>query len=305
MAERDEKSQRRIIRLTGDELAVETVHGFFLVVPAWNVDVGLGIIRDGIIEPWTNVVFLGLLEPGDHVVNVGANFGYYSVLAAQRVGSRGCVHAIEANPVVFPYLVKGMYWSGFPGIIRAYNAAAVAPESHGKSLRFAYDPQFIGGGNLFTRAKTPRQLPDCLWSAATVPEILDEKRMFIPRGLFHEIETEGRTLDSFIEAPVKAMLIDAEGSESFVIAGARELIAGSPELSIVMEWDPHSYRAAADRRPTIDAMWDFLLAEQGYTAQRICPENYPGIGQMPALQTLTRESLFAIPHSDLLLTRTS
>ncbi len=305
MVEIFEKPQRRIIRLSGNDIAVETVHGFFLVVPAWNIDVALGIIRDGIIEPWTTAVFLSLISPGDHVVNVGANFGYYSALAAQRVGNQGSVHAVEANPAVFPYLVKGIYWSGFPGIIRAYNCAAIAPESHGKPLKFAYDPQFIGGGNLFSRSSIPREQHECLWSAETVPEILDDNRMFIPRGLFHEIETEGRTIDSLIVPPIKAMLIDVEGSECFVISGCRQLISNSSELSIVMEWDPHTYRAFPDRRPTIDAMWDFLLDEQNFTAQRICPENYRGIGKMPNLVPLTREDLFAIPHSDLLLSRDS
>ena len=66
---------RRILRLTGDEIAAETVYGFHLVVPAWNVDVAIGIVRDGVIEPWTNAVFLSLFGAGDHVVNVGANFG--------------------------------------------------------------------------------------------------------------------------------------------------------------------------------------------------------------------------------------
>ncbi len=298
------KRDRRILRLTGDEIAAETVYGFHLVVPAWNVDVAIGIVRDGVIEPWTNAVFLSLFGAGDHVVNVGANFGYYAALAAQRVGGEGRVYAVEANPVVFSYLLKGLFWSGAPGIVRAHNCAAVSPDKHGEKLTFCYDPQFIGGGNLFSRARVSRDLTECLWSEATVPEILDDERKFIPRGLFREVETEGRTLDSFVDQPVKAMLIDAEGSESYVIGGAHRVIRESPEISIIVEWDPHSYRHHEHLRPNIDAMWNFLLDEQGFKAFRICPEDYRGFGHMPKLEPVTtREQLFNLPHSDLLLKR--
>ena len=253
------KRDRRILRLTGDEIAAETVYGFHLVVPAWNVDVAIGIVRDGVIEPWTNAVFLSLFGAGDHVVNVGANFGYYAALAAQRVGGEGRVYAVEANPVVFAYLLKGLFWSGSPGIVRAHNCAAVSPDKHGEKLTFCYDPQFIGGGNLFSRARIGRELTECLWSEETMPEILDDQRKFIPRGLFREVETEGRTVDSFVDQPVKAMLIDAEGSESYVIGGAHRVISESPDISLIVEWDPHSYRHHEHLRPNIDAMWNFLL----------------------------------------------
>ncbi len=298
------KRDRRILRLTGDEIAAETVYGFHLVVPAWNVDVAIGIVRDGVIEPWTNAVFLSLFGHGDHVVNVGANFGYYAALAAQRVGGAGRVYAVEANPVVFAYLLKGMFWSGSPGIVRAHNCAAVSPDKHGEKLTFCYDPQFIGGGNLFSRARISRDLNECLWSEETMPEILDADRKFIPRGLFREVETEGRTVDSIVDSPVKAMLIDAEGSESYVIGGAHRVIRESPDISLIVEWDPHSYKHHEHLRPNIDAMWNFLLDEQKFKVFRICPEDYPGFGHMPKLEPVTtREQIFNLPHSDLLMKR--
>ena len=41
-----------------------------------------------------------LLRPGDCVVDVGANIGHFSLVAAQWVGVTGRVHAIEANPAL-------------------------------------------------------------------------------------------------------------------------------------------------------------------------------------------------------------
>jgi len=298
-----ELKPRRVIPLHDSELAVQTVHGFWMVVPAWNLDVALGIIRDGQIEPWTNRVMLEYLKPGDRMVNVGANFGYYAALAAQRVGTGGEVYAVEANPVVFPFLVKSTFWCGGPNIIRAYNFAAVGRENEGKTLTFAFDPQFIGGGNLFSRAHKKQDYRDNFWNSENVELILDMQRMFIPRGLYSEVEAHGQCLDSVVSGPINLMLIDAEGAECFVVDGARNLIDASPDLTLIMEWDPHSYRPEGSRRDAIDDMWDFLIDNQGFKVSRICPKKYSSSVGLSYLQPIEREQLLAVPHSDLLLRR--
>jgi FkbM family methyltransferase len=48
--------------------------------------------------------FIELLRAGDGVIDVGANVGYYTMVAAKLVGSTGCVHAFEASPRIFPWL---------------------------------------------------------------------------------------------------------------------------------------------------------------------------------------------------------
>lgn len=297
--------ERRIVPLHGDELLVETKRGFSMVVPNWNVDVAIGIVRDGIIEPWTNEVFLSMFAAGDTVVNVGANFGYYALLASHRVGGGGRVLAIEANPHVYRFLIKGMFWSGVPGILQAHLCAAVAPEMEGRTITFGFDPQFIGGGNMFTRAGVEGGIASCHWSAENVGRLVDEDRKFVARGLCTTVETPGRTVDG-IAADVpraKAMLIDAEGSESYVIAGARELIKRSPDLEIILEWDPSQAGVLPERVPCIRAMWDFLLDEQGFVPHRIRHEGFRGVGHMPDLTELNRETLFNVPHSDIYLKR--
>jgi FkbM family methyltransferase len=300
-------TQRRILPLHNGELLVETLRGFYMIVPNWNLDVAIGIVRDGVIEPWTNEVFLSMFKPGDTVVNVGANFGYYSLLAGHRVGHSGKVFAIEANPYVFRFLVKGVFWSGLPGTVKSYLCAAVSPEMDGKSIKFSCDPQFIGGGNMFTRAEIVNDLEQCHWSGHNMHKVVNDELMFVPTGILTQIESEGRTVDRIVrdEPQIKAILIDAEGSESFVIAGARETIKRSPNLEIILEWDPATSRLISDRIPYIKAMWSFLLEEEKFIPYRIRHENYPGIGHMPELTKLDIESLYNIPHSDIYLKRST
>ena len=50
-------------------------------------------------EPQTSRVFLTSLQPGFVVIDVGANIGYYTLLAAGAVGPKGRVHAVEFKPL--------------------------------------------------------------------------------------------------------------------------------------------------------------------------------------------------------------
>jgi len=52
----------------------------------------------GIWEPYETSLVLTLLRPGDVFIDVGANVGYFSVVAASVVGAQGAVFAFEPDP---------------------------------------------------------------------------------------------------------------------------------------------------------------------------------------------------------------
>ena len=56
------------------------------------------IREEGIWEPHETSLILDLLQPGDTFLDVGANIGYFSILAAAAVGEAGSVMAYEPDP---------------------------------------------------------------------------------------------------------------------------------------------------------------------------------------------------------------
>ena len=70
-----------------------TPEGVFWIDPASSQ--GGALARNGIYEPELLATVKTRLGPGDTVVDVGANEGYFSVVASRRVGSTGRVIAIE------------------------------------------------------------------------------------------------------------------------------------------------------------------------------------------------------------------
>lgn len=66
----------------------------------------------GVWEPLETQAVLALLEPGDGFVDLGANLGYYSVLAALRVGRAGRVLACEPDPENFALLERNLAENG-------------------------------------------------------------------------------------------------------------------------------------------------------------------------------------------------
>ncbi|MFV3126268.1 FkbM family methyltransferase [Niveispirillum sp. KHB5.9] len=56
------------------------------------------IIHFGVWEPEVSAQFEASIRPGDVVVDIGANVGFFTLLAAHLTGSTGAVIAIEASP---------------------------------------------------------------------------------------------------------------------------------------------------------------------------------------------------------------
>jgi len=75
-------------------LIAEVADGLRLFVDVADHLVAQPIVR-GVYEPEETAFVRSRVEPGQTVVDVGANIGYFSVLLAHQVGPAGRVHAFE------------------------------------------------------------------------------------------------------------------------------------------------------------------------------------------------------------------
>jgi FkbM family methyltransferase len=78
-------------------------------------DIGFAthLLTDGYWEMWLTQFMARTIKDGMLVLDVGANFGYYSVLMADLVGPKGKVVAIEPNPHVARSAEASLSINGF------------------------------------------------------------------------------------------------------------------------------------------------------------------------------------------------
>jgi FkbM family methyltransferase len=74
-------------------------------------------------EPNLSHYILNLVQDGDHVVDIGANVGYMTLLLSSAVGRTGSVVAIEASPATYAVLRKNLELNGVSNVT-ALNVAA-------------------------------------------------------------------------------------------------------------------------------------------------------------------------------------
>jgi FkbM family methyltransferase len=299
------------VSLMPGELLVRTQFGAWLVVPGYNVDVGPGIVRDGLIEPWTTRLVQRLLRPGDTFVNVGANFGYYAVLGATLVQSSGRVIAIEANPHVFPFLLRSVLWSGFSNVVRCYNFAAFSSE--GDHLDLHFDPQYISGGTVMDIAKVRDNAPslhfdkleEAIWNGANIVQVLSEDRRYTSGQMYCTATAPTQTLDNVLEdvsEDVSLLLMDIEGSEPHALLGARRILSGPRAPDVIMEW------AGADRAkqllngPIISEALN-MLRDNGYSVYEIRSDDPGKLDVLPRLRALKWDDVSELSHGNLFATR--
>jgi FkbM family methyltransferase len=148
-------------------------------------------LRSGEYEPHLTAVFERYCRPGTTVVDVGANLGYYSLLAARLVGPGGQVIALEPNSENCRLLLSSLRRSGI-GNVRVFPVAADVDKG------WAYYSTHVGSnGGLIDDG-----------------DLLAHPGVVIPTF----------RLDDLVPGPVALLKMDVEGAEGRVVRGATRLI---------------------------------------------------------------------------------
>lgn len=205
----------------GNHTALVRVLGRYkLYVDTRDRGFGSHVLLDGFWEIWLTLFCARNVKRGMTAIDVGANFGYYSLLLAELVGTRGELIAVEPNPHAADFLRRSVELNGLLGRTRIETSALGATIS--------------GDASLYVPHSEPKNA-----------QIVSE--MFQPPpqdGVV--IKVPVTTLDGMSAAcsRVDFIKIDAEGAEEVILEGMAETIARHKPM-LVVEFNPARYADAS------------------------------------------------------------
>ncbi len=166
----------------------------------------------GRYEPQETALVRRILRPGATFVDVGANWGYFTLLAFHAVGPSGSVVSVEADPRAVAVIRANLAANGLDPV-RVFGAAA--SDRPGTLTLQDYQPAALESGNFG------------LAQATTVT----------PGG--RTFDVAARPLDDVLDeagvAAVDLLKMDIEGAEAKALAGLARWLGGRRVSRILLE----------------------------------------------------------------------
>ncbi|WP_164103334.1 FkbM family methyltransferase [Candidatus Laterigemmans baculatus] len=213
-----------------DDRTIRMRHGLRMRVDVSDW-LGRHVYVTGEYEPPTTRVVMALLKPGDVFVDIGANAGYFTLLAASRVGPLGRVISFEPFPATRQRLEANIRLNGLT------NCTTYSEAAFDRSARLKF---YAGPANhLGTSSLRPLANPS------------------------QEIVVQAERGDVLIPSDVRVSMVkvDVEGAEAQALLGMQRILEEHrPDL--VVEITPR-YLAGMDASET---ELQTRLAELGYRA---------------------------------------
>jgi FkbM family methyltransferase len=208
---REKSGQTRTFETIPLEEDIVELPGFKLVVDKNDTMVGQTIQARGKWEPWVTKAIKDLLKPGMMFVDVGANVGYFTLLASDLVGPEGRVVAIEPLPQNNQLLAKSVK-------LNQRNNIEIHPVAAGPKndvMTMCHAARYNSGSFHFQNPDKPKQMT---WNM------------------------EVRTLDNILDGRKPDLIkIDVEGGEALVLQGMQEILTKHRPL-ILMEYSDNYLR---------------------------------------------------------------
>jgi FkbM family methyltransferase len=193
-----------------DSSLLINIHGLSMYIYPNTADGRAYLLRP--FEPYTTELFRRAVKPGATVLDIGAQLGYFSLLAA-RQGAQ-TVYAFEPAPGNFKLLERNVQANGYTNIIQKVPKAVGS--SQGAVVMFIYE-----GSDSHAMYRHP---------LASVRE---------------KISVECVTVDEFLPGqPIDVIKMDIEGNEPHALEGMRRTIAANERLILFSELAPDFLRRA-------------------------------------------------------------
>ncbi|MFI0821370.1 FkbM family methyltransferase [Streptomyces sp. NPDC021098] len=230
----------------------------------------------GVWEPHMTRWLQRRLRPGDVFVDVGANIGYYSVLASRLVGPGGAVVAVEASPRFHQLLLRHARRNAGTNI-RALNAAV---SDRDELLTFVLASSRNMGANSIVPYDGPAESTFDI-AARPLPDLLTDDEI----------------------ARARVIKIDVEGAEGGVVRGLLPLLDRlRPDAELTIEVTPDRM---ADLGESVEELLAALTSHGFHTyhlANDYAATSYPpALRRAPEVPTRWRGPVTA--ESDLVFSR--
>jgi FkbM family methyltransferase len=188
-----------------------------MYVNASDVGIAPHLMMDGYWESWLTQLLARIIKPGDICLDIGANFGYYSILMSELTGDTGKTISIEPNPAICEMLRTTAFING-----NKFEVVQAAISDKAGEATLTVTDRELGGGTIKPNELIPGRTQVKV-KTLTVDELVQEHSLI----------------------RVDVVKVDVEGMEPVVLAGMEKTIADNPDIKIVIEYSPSIYNDAA------------------------------------------------------------
>jgi FkbM family methyltransferase len=200
------------------------------------------------------------LKPGDVVLDIGANIGYYAELISKLVGEKGRVHCFEPDAINFKHLQNNC--GSISNLV--LNNKAVGPKTEKLKIY-------------------------------TSKNLNVDHRTYEPEDYDEALEIDAVSVDDYLtgkEQKVQLIKMDIQGFEMQAVQGMKDTLINNPGIKIISEFWPYGLRKAGS---SALAYFEFLT-QNGFTVQLLKNKSLETLNEekVKALNDLGEKTYFNI-----------